>query len=301
MSIRLKLFLKLSKRYGLKGFFSNTEDNFDEKLRYISSKQKDKLKTKVLKGNHHEIINIDGSRVYRIKRDDKKKKKALFYLFGGGFVAKPGNDNFKLINRILENIDCECIFPDYPLYPEYKLSEIVGWVNKVYERVLKDYRPEDIVFLGFSSGASLCMYLFNYRNMLGLEPNYPDKMILSSPVAEMPPDADTLAKMKEIDSKDYVLPYRFIDEIGKAMTEDDFPNLASTTKHDLSGFPPIKLMIGENEIFYAYLPLFKEVEKKYNLDIEYIIGKEMPHCWPYIIFTPEGQDGFKKIINFIKE
>ncbi|MDO5708169.1 MAG: alpha/beta hydrolase [Andreesenia angusta] len=299
MSIRMNIIELAIRLFGPKSFLEKSEDNFDKVLDRIEKNQESKLNTNILKGNYLKIDSLDDQTIYRIKRDRLKKNKVIFFLFGGGFVSPPTNFDFKYIRFLLKYLDCEFIMPIYPLFPKKKLSQIVKFTYKAYSKILEEYDKEQIIFLGFSSGASLCLYLLNYMNMKRIKPEYPNLMILSSPAGELPPNQNILKKMKELDSKDVILSPIFISELSKRLAEPEYPKLESTLDHNLKDFPPIKLLYGEKEIFYSYLPSFKKAESKYNMNIEYIIGKNMPHCWPIILNTPEGKEITKKIINII--
>ncbi|MDO5726107.1 MAG: alpha/beta hydrolase [Tissierellia bacterium] len=300
MSIRLKMVYAILKIMGIKKKMANSDESMGENKEKIKASQKLNLKMEILSNLLVEESLIEGRKIYRIKRDDKPKKQALIYLFGGGFVAYPTNFDLKFIKAILKELDIEIILPIYPLAPDHKLNEIIDFTNRVYEELLREYESKQISILGFSAGASLAIYILNYRKQKNMEEIYPKQLILSSPLGEYPFGESTIAKMKEIEPIDPIFTVSAIEKLCEFVEDAEFPGQVSTNTHDMKNFPPIKLIYGEREIFRAFTGGYKRAASKYNLDIDYIVERDSMHCSPLLLMTPEGKRGFKKIINYLK-
>lgn len=75
-----------------------------------------------------------------------KPKKAVLYLFGGGYILPPDPGDIVLCGQIADNSDAEVWFPLYPMAPSNNLSETLASTLEVYKEILKRYDAEDVRF-----------------------------------------------------------------------------------------------------------------------------------------------------------
>lgn len=273
---------------------------FEKMMQKLPDKQKFKFPEREFKSYIVEEAKIRNSKCYRIRRKGSTPSKAVIYFFGGGFISPPLKYDFKRIMKIINHLDVEVIIPFYPLLPNVEFSEICAVGLQTYKMALKDYDAKDIQIMGFSSGASLCLYIFSYMQKINLNLPYPNHMILSSPAADVPPREKELKHMYNLNKFDRLMHPSFMVELKRYMEEEEFENLSTTVNFDMTGLCPITIMLGTEEIFYAYLERFIEVEEQYHLNIKYIIGEKMCHCWPAFDHTREGKQGFNQMIKEIQ-
>ena len=65
--------------------------------------------------------------------------------------------------------------------------------------------------------------------------------------------------------------------------------LLSPILFDLTGFPPMDIFYGTDEVMIAYLPDMQAVCKKYGVQLNTHIGDGMMHCWGAMEFVPEAK------------
>lgn len=246
-----------------------------------------------------EVKQIKDTKIYFIKKGNEKKKRIVFYLFGGGFISHPSKFDIKMIEQILKETDCEIAIADYPLLMSKTLKDMCQSVLYEYEEVLTRYKSQDIVFLGFSSGASMAIYLFNYAKRIKYPLTFPKRMILSSPAGILPPPLDILKEMRRLNKKDLILDCDFIQEISLYMKEND-GDLISPLSQKMENFPPMTLFMGSDEIFYPYVKLFEQKAKQDKFDLEVFIGEKLPHCYVMLTSIPECRKDLKILFERIR-
>ncbi|GGP10605.1 alpha/beta hydrolase [Oceanobacillus neutriphilus] len=270
---------------------------FDEMMRNLPEKQRFKFPENKFKNYHVEKTAVHNRDCYRIKKKGKTPSKAVIYFFGGGFIAPPSGNDFKQVIKIINHLDVEIIIPFYPLLPNVNFSKICEAGLQTYELALEDYEAKYIQIIGFSAGASLCLYIFSYMKKTNRNLPYPNHMMLCSPAADVPPKEKELRHMYRLNKYDRIMHPAFMVELTRYMNEEEFKGLSTTINFDMTGLCPFTIMLGTREIFYAYLERFIDVEKQYNLNINYIIGEKMCHCWPLFGNTKEGKQGFNQMIK----
>lgn len=96
----------------------------------------------------------------------QRRSNAVLFVFGGGMILGSDSGDVGLSRKIGKITDSDVWFPYYPMCHDYDMLENVKMVFECYEKMLDHYKPENIVFLGFSSGASLIMDIITYINEL---------------------------------------------------------------------------------------------------------------------------------------
>ena len=88
---------------------------------------------------------------------------------------------------------------------------------------------------------------------------------------------------------DVMIPPRFFDSIAPVLATDEEAWLLSPVLCDLTGFPPIDIFYGTEEVMIVYLPDMEEACKKYGVPLNVHIGEGMMHCWGAMEFVPEAR------------
>ena len=96
---------------------------------------------------------------------------------------------------------------------EHDMLENVQMVFECYMKMLEYYSPENIIFLGFSSGGALILDIITYineRNESGEDVPMPGLLIAVSP-ASIPVTQDEKDRLHELDSEDVMIPESYIN------------------------------------------------------------------------------------------
>lgn len=291
-SIQYKMVEGLFKLIGVNKMLDKEGTDFKKLLDKYDKQQKNPLKVpfKKLKPKF-EIMKkeVDNTICYVVRVSGSKPEKAVLYLFGGGYILPPDPGDLILCGQIAENADAEVWFPLYPMAPGHRLVQTLSATMKVYQEILKRYKPESIRFFGTSSGGgqamSLCMYIrHEYPDI-----PFPKKLVLQSPGLQVPPSEKQKKEMDDLKKYDVMIPPGFFDNIAPVLATGDEAYLLSPILDDLTEFPEIDVFYGTHEVMYAYLEDFKEVCKRYGVKLNVHIGEGMMHCWGAMEFVPEAK------------
>ena len=116
------------------------------------------------KANYTDHLIQNEYHCLEIDTEDKRKERAILFVFGGGMILGSDKGDIGLSRKIAGETECDVWFPYYPMCHEHDILENVQMVFECYTRMLQFYRPENIVFLGFSSGGALLLDLITYIN-----------------------------------------------------------------------------------------------------------------------------------------
>ncbi len=217
------------------------------------------------------------------------KNPVVLYLFGGGYILPPDPGDIELCAEIAENCNAEVWFPLYPMAPSHRLVETLEGSLSAYKRMLGWFAPEDIRFFGTSSGGgqamSLCMFIRHEHNDIPL----PGRLVLQSPGLQVPPSDTQKLKMQQLKDRDVMIPPCFFDNIAPVLATGDEAYLLSPILDDLTGYPPIDIFYGTEEVMIAYLDDMKDTCERYGVELNVHIGEGMMHCWGAMSFVPEAK------------
>lgn len=291
-SIRYRMVNTLFKVIGVNKMLDRQGADFDKLLESYKEKQKKTLRVpykKLIPKFDVKTKNISGTTCYILKEKGKSPKNAVLYLFGGGYILPPDSGDLILCGQIAENAGAEVWFPIYPMAPEHRLVETLQSTYKVYQEMLKNHDSGNVRFFGTSSGGgqalSLCMYIRHENLPVPL----PGKLVLQSPGLQVPPSEKQKEEMEKRKKVDVMIPPGFFDNIAPVLAAGDEAYLLSPILFDLTGFPPIDIFYGTNEVMIVYLKDMQKVCKKYGVQLTTHIGKGMMHCWGAMEFVPEAK------------
>lgn len=290
-SLRCKMVSMLFRLLGVSRMLDKEGEAFEALLETYRIRQKKPLAVPYKKMRGFDVLSrtAAGTAVYVFRKQGTAPKKAVLYLFGGGYILPPDPGDIVLCGQIAEEADAEVWFPLYPMAPEHRLVQTVQSTLQVYREILKNFAPENVRFFGTSSGGGLAMSLCMYIRHEKLEVPLPGKLVLQSPGLQVPPNDTQKEEMQRLAKADIMIPPRFFDSIAPVLASGDEAYLLSPLLFDLTGFPPIDIFYGTREVMIAYLKDFKKVCRKYGVRLNVHIGRGMMHCWGAMEFVPEAK------------
>ena len=300
-STSYKLICGLFRMIGINKKLKQDEENLKKFIdSYITKQDNIKIPTEKIKKNYDFEKRVIGTTdCYITKQKNNSPKKALLYIFGGGYFIPCDPGDFSFAGQFADNTNREVWFPIYPLAPRYKLIDSIKSVLSVYQEMLKKYAPEDITFFGTSSGGGLCLSLLMYIKENKMNIPMPKHLVLQSPGLQVPPSKEQLEKMREIEDKDVMIAPDFFFVIDKILTDEKDAYLLSPILYDLSGFPSMDIIYGSYEVMYAYLPDMIKHCGECGVKIVPHVGEEMMHCWLAMEMTPEGKKARQDVFDMI--
>ncbi|MCU0847729.1 MAG: alpha/beta hydrolase [Spirochaetes bacterium] len=229
------------------------------------------------------------------------KNKAVLYLHGGGFVSGSCNTHRDLIVRISESAGIPVLAIEYRLAPEHRYRAIISDCVTAYRWLLaRGFKPGNIAVGGDSAGASLAlMALLSLRDS---GTPFPSAVFLMSPVTDLVNlDGESFRTRADVDpicrkeNWDKILPAL----IGDVKTK---PAILSPVRQDLTGFPPMLIQVGNDEILLSDSVRLAERAKKCGVDVTIQIWDDMWHVFQQSAgINPEARQAIRDIGNFLKK
>ena len=249
----------------------------------------------LIRGQYH-CIEVD--------IEKKRRDKAILFLFGGGMILGSDKGDVGLSRKIAETTNSDVWFPYYPLCHEHDMLENVQMIYECYAKMLTFYKPENIVFLGFSSGGALILDLITYINELndsGSSIPMPGMLIPVSP-GSVPVTKAEKAAINKLDEQDIMIPAGYMYTAREIMCHGkDIPEKYIATAHgDFRGAPMTHFYYGSAETLYAFAPSYAESYRKAGAKCVIHIGKDMHHCYALQYFIPGCKPAFDEVMRLIQ-
>lgn len=235
--------------------------------------------------------------------------RVIFLIHGGSFRVGLVDMYRKLAEKLSRMLDgADVVSVDYRLFPEYTFPCQLEDTVRVYKTLLaKGIRPENIVFLGDSAGATLCLTVSLYLRDNDIP--LPGKIICFSLWGDMTSSGKSrvknayrdpfggISKRKKIrDNWDY------LHRISKYAEHIDRTNpYASPCFGSFEAFPPVTLICGEAEMDESDNDTVYEKMKSVGVDVELHKFYGMFHCFQHFSFLPESRNAFEIAVKRIKE
>ena len=237
--------------------------------------------------------------------DKARRKNAVLFVFGGGMILGSDKGDVGLSRKIAETVNADVWFPYYPLCHEHDMLENVQMIYECYTKMLAFYKPENIVFLGFSSGGALILDLITYINELndnGSSVPMPGMLIPVSPGSVPVTDAEKAA-IKKLDKIDIMIPASYMYTARDIMSHGrDIPEKYLATAHgDFRNAPFTHFYYGSSETLFAFAPSYAESFRKAGAKCMIHVGKGMHHCYALQYFIPGCKPAFNEIMMIIKK
>jgi len=228
--------------------------------------------------------------------NQNQNKKLILFLHGGAFIYGPTKLHWDAIEQLLKKTDYGVWQCNYPKAPEHNILEINANIDAVYEKAVQEFGAENIILLGDSAGGSLALTLT--QRLIHEQKPLPEKVIVISPVVDAAfsnPEIDAVDKKDLILSKQGVISAKKMT-LGEVEIND---KMISPIYGCFKGFPKFYLFFAEHDITFPDQLLLAERLKNEAIDHQVIIGKNMPHIWPYLPLLPESKKALNQIIEMI--
>lgn len=224
------------------------------------------------------------------------KNYLVIYIHGGAFVYGPVDYHWDAVKKIVSKTSCTLWMLDYPKAPENKIETISENIRKVYMEAVEKYSSENIILIGDSVGGSLILSLV--QNFIEEKTEYPANLILISPVMDASfsnPEIDEIERLDPILSKAGALSAKKMCAVNNDLSDQEI----SPINGSFEDFPRTLLFMAERDITYPDQKRAVLRMKEAGVDLETIVGKDMPHIWPILPLLKEGEMAFNKLIKEI--
>jgi acetyl esterase/lipase len=228
-----------------------------------------------IKGVGREFFAMKGFCVEILNPPNKQNDKVILYIHGGAFCIGNPKTHRSITTRLAMLTSYSIWTPDYKLAPEYQYPEALSNLLDCYLKLIEiGFTSSQIIIGGDSAGGSLALALTLKLQSLGLQ--LPNKIFLISPVTDFEARSPITQFTEKIDPMiSMELMKQAFDWYGYDM-KDIFH---SPLSQDLSGFPPILIQVGSEEILLADSLRLAEVAEKFKVNTTLQIYKERWHVF----------------------
>ncbi len=241
-----------------------------------------------------ETVDFDGVGAMHFWPKDPMDGCAAVYLHGGLYVGGTPNDYRELIARLASSINCHIYAVDYRLAPEHPFPAAVEDTRKAYAYVNNKFHKTAV--LGDSAGAGLAMAAM--RPEPGL--HTPIAGVLLSPLIDLTLSGKSIVEREE---RDPVFSRKALETIvemyldGQSTKDPD----ASPLFADLSGFPPLQVHIGTEEMLFDDALRLTEHARKAGVEVELYEWNGMTHDFQLAArLLKDGRESIRLIGAFLR-
>lgn len=223
---------------------------------------------------------------------------AILYLHGGGYGIGSIASHRHLAAQIALASLVRAFSIDYRLAPEHPFPAAVDdAVTAARWLARQGIRP---VFAGDSAGGGLaiatCLALRDAGDRL------PAALVCMSPLTDLAKEGESMRTKADLDpmvspesSDGYAR--RYVGEHG-----DRKAPLASPLYADLTGLPPIQILVGTREVLLDDSTRFADRARQAGVTVDLQVWEEMIHIWPYFAdIIPEGKEAIATMATYIQE
>lgn len=246
-----------------------------------------------------ETTYIDDQPVLMI-RHKKQADSLCIYVIGGGMLKYPRPSQAKEVTKLAKRTGRDFALPYFPICPQYNLFDVLDMLYDTYAKMLEEYKPENVAFLGGSSGASMTLWLMSYINHDKEKIPMPGKIYLSSPGSALEPEERKAAK--KLNKSDLIMSTTALDNIFAGMAGGkELPEYLSFNQRGIYiGIKDVYLTYGGDEVFSAAAESTAERLRSYGANVKLEIGEGMYHAYSAMPLIPEAKPAYDRMIQYLK-
>lgn len=199
----------------------------------------------------------------------------LLYLHGGGYVAAGPRMFRGFVTRLVTGTGLPAFVPDYRLAPEFPYPAALDDALAVYDELVAEQDPSRFVVAGDSAGGGLTAALLAE---LGSENRpHPAGAMLFSPEVDLTLSEPSVVSNAATD----ILP-NHPDVASYLHGVDPHDRFASPLFADMSGYPPLLVVAGGQEMFRDEIEDFAKAAEVAGAPVEFYEAPGMEHVFEVI-------------------
>jgi epsilon-lactone hydrolase len=235
------------------------------------------------------MIVPDGTRTEGVRLGDRpavlvepesgaKDGGTILYIHGGGFVFGSPETAMCLTANLVVKTGYRAYSVDYRLAPEHPFPAAIEDTLSAYRVLLeRGERPETIAFAGDSAGGGLCVTTCLAARDAGLP--MPAAIVAFSPGLDMTRTGESMRTKAELDP---IFTREGLDRTGAmylAGQDPRQPLLSPAVLADLTGFPPLLLQAGTNEMILDDATRLAARAREAGVDVVLDVTAGVPHVF----------------------
>jgi len=218
----------------------------------------------------------------------------LLYIHGGGFVMGITPGHLQMTANLAGKMKIRALMIDYRLAPQYPFPAALEDCITVYNWLLTQISPNNIVIAGDSAGGNLAITTLLKLRELNIP--FPVAVASLSPAVNLVPKANYKEGYKDPLLHPKAAEFFNVSYLGN---EDPKNPLLSPFFADLSGLPPILMHIGEDEMLLDNAVLLFNSAKETGADVIYKVYSGMWHVWQLYPELSQTEQSLNEIADFL--
>ncbi|WP_033223321.1 alpha/beta hydrolase [Kitasatospora phosalacinea] len=221
---------------------------------------------------------LGGRPALRVEPDGGPRAGTILYFHGGGFVFGSPETALSLTGHLVARTGFGAYSPDYRLAPEHPYPAAIEDTLRAYRELLDTGTdPSAIVFAGDSAGGGLTVTTCLAARDAGLP--------LPAAVVAFSPGLDATRTGASMDTKEGIDPVftrAGVEHTGAmylAGADPRHPLLSPAVLADLSGFPPLLIQVGTNEILLDDSTRLAARAREAGVDVVLDVTADVPHVF----------------------
>jgi len=264
-----------------------------ERLSRVSRETMRRKFPKLVFGDHA----VDGLAIESVCAVESPNR-VILYLHGGAFFMGSPASYRNRVMRLSYRCHAEVFVPDYRLAPEHPFPAAFDDAFAAW-RFVTDLRPGVPIFVaGDSAGGGLSLSLLvKIRDSGAVMPNGS---------FQLSPWTDLTVSGSSVDGnrgKDLWFTRKHLEMWASYYVGhgDGRSPYVSSVFADLSGLPPLLLLVGEDELLLDDALRVKDAATSVGTDVRVLIGKGMQHDWPLTLpWLDESRQAWNAIQRFVE-
>jgi len=230
----------------------------------------------VPEGVTFEAATVGGISGWWAKPAKARKEAAIIHVHGGWFNWGTAQAFRNFAGRIASSAGADAFIPDYRLAPEHPFPAAVRDLEECY-RGLVDKGTTKITLTGDSAGGNLALVLLSIASAQASEGGVaPAGAVVFSPITDLALTSESFDTRAEADP--YFTKSQAAGLVRSYLGETDPKNpLASPLYGDLSGLPPIRVHVGDDEVLLDDSRRYVERAVEAGVDAKLDVWMGMPH------------------------
>lgn len=228
---------------------------------------------------------------------DMDARRTLLYLHGGGYILGSIETHRAMVSKLCRFAGVRGLIVDYRLAPEHPFPAAIEDAEEAYDFLIAEgVSPDNMLLAGDSAGGGLSLALM--QNLRAHDKAQPKAVALMSPWTDMTMSGKSITTHYDrdpmIDAEKMPLA---IDWYGP--NQDKKNPLISPVFADMTGFPPMFVQVGTEEVLFDDSTRLVDNAKKAKVDAELQIWQDMPHVHQIAhAFVPEAKAALRDIAGF---
>ncbi len=246
-----------------------------------------------------EKVSIDALNAEWVYTSKASEDKVILYLHGGGYIIGSADTHRMLCASLAQSTNAKVLLLEYRLAPENPFPAALDDATSAYRWLLiQQFKSENIIIAGDSAGGGL--------SLATVQKLRDDNQPLPAGVVCISPWTDLTMGFDSHRSKATADPILRADNLqlwASSYMGDANPRnpLISPAFADFSGFPPLFIQVGSEEVLLDDSLQVAEKAKSAGVDVTLKVWEGMWHVWHTAgNFLPESRAAFEEIGEFVK-